>query len=186
MLTVEWGSQRAENQFPVATWSFPGPPTRAWRTFCMVKDRDLCLLHTSCCHIWYLLQIETGLPWKLSSEESTCQCWRHRRCEFDPWVGKTPWRRKWQPTPVFLPGESHGRRSQELQSEVAKGQTWLSMHEHIEINYTLKVWIQLPIKWSCVSLRALEVCAVVFAQLCPTLLLHGLQHTRLPSPSLYP
>ena len=30
---------------------------------------------------------------------------------FDPWDGKIPWRRKWQPTPVFLPGESHGRRS---------------------------------------------------------------------------
>ena len=30
---------------------------------------------------------------------------------FDPWVGKIPWRRKWQPTPVFLPGESHGHRS---------------------------------------------------------------------------
>ena len=30
---------------------------------------------------------------------------------FDPWVGKIPWRRKWQPTPVFLPGKSHGQRS---------------------------------------------------------------------------
>ena len=30
---------------------------------------------------------------------------------FDPWVGKIPWRRKWEPTPVFLPGESHGQRS---------------------------------------------------------------------------
>ena len=30
---------------------------------------------------------------------------------FDPWVGKIPWRRDWQPTPVFLPGESHGHRS---------------------------------------------------------------------------
>ena len=30
---------------------------------------------------------------------------------FDPWVGKTPWSRKWQPTPVFLPEESHGWRS---------------------------------------------------------------------------
>ena len=30
---------------------------------------------------------------------------------FDPWVRKIPWRRKWQPTPVFLPGKSHGRRS---------------------------------------------------------------------------
>ena len=33
---------------------------------------------------------------------------RHR---FGPWVGKIPWRRAWQPTPVFLPGESHGQRS---------------------------------------------------------------------------
>ena len=33
------------------------------------------------------------------------------RCRFHPWVGKTPWRRKWQPTLVFLPGESHGWRS---------------------------------------------------------------------------
>ena len=33
-----------------------------------------------------------------------------RRPRFDPWVGKIPWRRKWQPTPVLLPGESHGRR----------------------------------------------------------------------------
>ena len=33
---------------------------------------------------------------------------RHKRCRFDPWVGKMPWRRKWQPTPVFLPGELHG------------------------------------------------------------------------------
>ena len=30
---------------------------------------------------------------------------------FNPWVGKVPWRRAWQPTPVFLPGESHGQRS---------------------------------------------------------------------------
>ena len=34
-----------------------------------------------------------------------------RRPGFDPWVGKIPWRRKWQPTPVLLPGESHGQRS---------------------------------------------------------------------------
>ena len=33
------------------------------------------------------------------------------RHQFDPWVGKIPWRRAWQPTPVFLPGESHEERS---------------------------------------------------------------------------
>ena len=39
------------------------------------------------------------------------KCRRCKRCRFDPWVRKIPWRRKWQPTPVFLPGESHGQRS---------------------------------------------------------------------------
>jgi len=32
------------------------------------------------------------------------------RCQFDPWVGKIPQRRAWQPTAAFLPGESHGQR----------------------------------------------------------------------------
>ena len=34
-----------------------------------------------------------------------------RRCRFDPWVRKIPWRKAWQLTPIFLPGESHGQRS---------------------------------------------------------------------------
>ena len=38
-------------------------------------------------------------------------CLQLRRPGFDPWVGKIPWRRKWQPTPVLLPWKSHGRRS---------------------------------------------------------------------------
>ena len=49
-------------------------------------------------------------PW-LRGKESARQCGRHRKCRFDPWVGKIPWRRKWQPTPVFLPGKFHGQRS---------------------------------------------------------------------------
>ena len=53
-------------------------------------------------------KLRPGLPWWLSGKEPICQCRRH--C-FDLWVGTIPWRRKWQPTPVFLPGESHGQRS---------------------------------------------------------------------------
>ena len=34
-------------------------------------------------------------------------------CEFNPWVGKIPWRREWQPTPVVLLGNSHGQEVQE-------------------------------------------------------------------------
>ena len=42
-----------------------------------------------------------GKPWYYDSgKESTCQCRRHKRCRFNPWAGKIPWRRKWQPTPV--------------------------------------------------------------------------------------
>ena len=44
-------------------------------------------------------------------KEPACQCRRHKRCRFDPWVGNIPWRRTWQPTPVFLPGEFYGQRS---------------------------------------------------------------------------
>ena len=40
-----------------------------------------------------------------------CQCRRQKRCRFDPWVGNIPWRRAWQPTPVFLLGKSHAQRS---------------------------------------------------------------------------
>ena len=43
----------------------------------------------------------------LSGKESACQC---EMCEFDLWVRKIPWRRKWQPIPLFLPGKSHGQR----------------------------------------------------------------------------
>ena len=50
----------------------------------------------------------SGLPWWLSGKEFTFQ--RSRR-GFSPWVGKIPWRRKWQPIPVFLAGKSHGQRS---------------------------------------------------------------------------
>ena len=47
------------------------------------------------------------LVWWLSSKESTCPC---RRCGFELWVGNIPWRRKWQPTPVFLLGQSYGQK----------------------------------------------------------------------------
>ena len=48
-----------------------------------------------------------GLPRWLSGKRI---CLPRRRCGFDPWAGKIPWRRAWQPSPVFLPGESHGQR----------------------------------------------------------------------------
>ena len=52
------------------------------------------------------------------------QCRNHRRRRFHPWVRKIPWRRKWQPTPRFLPGESHGQRSLVDYSPVGSQRVW--------------------------------------------------------------
>ena len=49
-----------------------------------------------------------GFPGGLDGKESACNAGDQGP---NPWVGKIPWRREWQPTLVFLPGESHGQRS---------------------------------------------------------------------------
>ena len=74
-------------------------------------------LYSLCIWIWSLNpQITLYFLFKhlihlwLSGKESPCQC---RRPRFDSWVGKISWRRKWQPIPVFSPGESCGQRSLE-------------------------------------------------------------------------
>ena len=56
--------------------------------------------------ISFRLQHTQGFPSGASDKEPACQCRRYKRCGFNPGVGKIPWRRAWQPTPVFLPGES--------------------------------------------------------------------------------
>ena len=53
-------------------------------------------------NVWY------RLAWWPSGKESACQC---KRRGFYPWILKIPWKRKWQPAPVFLPGKSYGQRS---------------------------------------------------------------------------
>ena len=63
--------------------------------------------------------------------ESAHQYRRHKRQHrFDPWVGKSPWRRKWQPTAIFLPGESRGWRSLAGCSPWGRrvGQDWATEH----------------------------------------------------------
>ena len=68
-----------------------------------------------------------GFPGGTSGKEPACQCRRHQRHGFDPWVGKISWRRAWQTTLVFLPGESHGQRS--LEGYSPQGPTELDMTE---------------------------------------------------------
>ena len=56
--------------------------------------------------IWSEILKGKGFPGGTSAKEPSCQCRRCKRCRFDPWVRKIPWRRARQLTPVFLPGES--------------------------------------------------------------------------------
>ena len=52
-----------------------------------------------------------GFPWWLRGLRIHLQCKRHGRHGFNPWIRKILWRKQWQPTPVVLPGEFHGKRS---------------------------------------------------------------------------
>ena len=65
-----------------------------------------------------LVQPRDGFP----SDSDSKEC---RRPGFDPWVRKIPWRRAWQPTPIFLPGESHD-----------KGAWWATVHGVTESDTT--------------------------------------------------
>ena len=72
-----------------------------------MKETDLGYM----CLDWWRVNSHVGFPDGAHGKESTCQCRRCKRHGFDPWVGKIPWSKKWQPTPVFLPGKFHWQRS---------------------------------------------------------------------------
>ena len=74
------------------------------------KDPQDHLVVFTCNQTKYKSRIILSFPGGTSGEEPTCQCRRLKRHGFNPWVGKIPWRRAWQPTPVFLQ-EAHGQRS---------------------------------------------------------------------------
>ena len=87
-----------------------------WTLFKNGKDSNFVLLTTvlmvvmtfhSSCLLFTEPTYKSSGRW-LSGKESACPWRRHG---FDPWVGKLPWRKEWQSTPVFLSGKSHGQRS---------------------------------------------------------------------------
>ena len=84
----------------------------------------------------------------LKKKKITCQCRRHKRCRFNPWVRKMPWSRKWQPTPIFFPGKFHGHRAWWATIHgIANIWTQLSTctHTHTHTHIILKpdFWLQL-------------------------------------------
>ena len=71
------------------------------------------------------------------------------RFRFDPWLGKIPRRRAWQPTPVFLPGESHGQKSlADHSSWVIKSRTWLKQLSTAQGNFMFNILREQPVSQS--------------------------------------
>ena len=66
----------------------------------------------------YGTKLHLGFFGGASGKESTCQSRRCKRPGFDPWVGKIPWRKAWQPSLVFLPGELHGQKGLYLDGNI--------------------------------------------------------------------
>ena len=108
-------------------------------------------------------------------KESVCQCMRHKRHRFDPWVGKMPWRRNWQPTPVFLPGKSMDRgawqsivyRDTKSQTEQLSTDAWMSsqIHGNRKQNVVARIWEEGQMRKCCLiqsfsfaKWKILEIC----------------------------
>ena len=75
-------------------WSFSIDPSNEYSGLIMLRSTQ-----------------KLGFPDGASGKEPDGQCRRHKRCRFSPWIRKIPWRRAWQSTTAFLPGDPHGERS---------------------------------------------------------------------------
>ena len=147
--------------FPVLPW---GPPL-TWKEqddlvmwIYIISPLVYCLSPSKHQHeIWPLfrsllyschLEMSVGFPGGASGKEPSSQCRRCKRYGFDPWVRKMAWSRKWQPLPVFSPGESHGQKSLEgynpwghKESDKTEWLTlWSSTRERLN-KYSLVQWM---------------------------------------------
>ena len=137
MSCTKTNSKRSKNPFSSAnhngSYHKRKSNTGCQRAVCTseMQKKNLCLsLEFSSTGVEFMYRWPSGI-------ESACQCRRCKRCSFDPWVGKIPWSRKWQPMPVFLPGEFHEQRS--LVGRRVR-QDWVCMH--IILRILIQVWEQ--------------------------------------------
>ena len=119
---------------------------------------------------WGSLVYLDGLSRWHSEKDSACQCRRQKRLGFNPWVRKIPWRRKWQPTPVFLPGNNVDSRAwQATVHGVTKSRIHACMH------YMYQILSALPYPWNIGATSSLlRGEHTVFS--CPCPLLIGYRH----------
>ena len=104
---------------PYGLRTLHGPHSLAWLSYPRVPNQilegaGLCInlhfnmLFNSLFRYFHSIFRAFSLPDGVNDKESACQWRRCKKRRFDPWVRKISWRRTWQPTPIFLPGESHG------------------------------------------------------------------------------
>ena len=112
----------------------------------------------------FLFAYDLVLPRWLSGKESAFQCRGPKRCMFNPWVRKIPWKRKWQLAPVFLPGKFHGQRSLVDYSPLGHKEWNMTEHECTYINKCIYMvgppytwvphpWIQPALDWKYLGKR---------------------------------
>ena len=80
--------------------------------------------------IFKALRVDLGFPGGASGKEPACQCRRHKRHRFNPWVRKIPWRRAWKPTLVSC-----------LENPMDRGVWWPTVHG------ATKSWTRLKVTW---------------------------------------
>ena len=93
-----------------------------------------------------------GFPGGANGKEPICQCRRHKRHRFNPWVRKIPWRRKWQPTPVHCleipwteePGRLQSMESQRVRHDWSTTLSTFHMTKSWPMSYEWKFWKKTP------------------------------------------
>ena len=130
-------------------WDSPGKNTGAGSLSLLLgvlltQELNWGLLY--CKQILYQLSYQgsPSVQW-LSVKEYACECRRHQRRGFDPWVGKIPWSGKWQPALVFLPGKFHGHSILAGYSPWGCNEldTTVLAHTHTHTHTHTLIWLQL-------------------------------------------
>ena len=123
--------------FLISLTYFTHPPTPlSSGNHLFIFFMSLFLFCCLCSFSLLLLLYASAFPGGAVGKESACHYWSHKRCGFNPWVEEIPWSRKWQPTPVFLPGKFHGQSRLEGYSPWSHKES--DMTEHTSISEILR------------------------------------------------
>ena len=118
------------------------------------------LLHWASCLVnCSPLRSSEHFPGGTSGKEPACQCRRCKRCRFNPWVGKIPLRRAWQPLPVFLPGESCGQRSLTGYRPWGRKESNTAALAHMQTDHQTPLWGRKACGWRVTA--SLSLCSVL-------------------------